>query len=455
MFADTSSTVRATSDRRRRRRSRWLARTLALSLCGAISWLSVSESAAAAPPAPQQLEKLLQLGWDAKVESRSAGDALFEELAESTTRDPSVVYAQALAKIKQRRYTEAAPLIEELAAADAKNLDYARARVWLLVLLRKSEQGLVTLDRLVAQLPKPPGEGEEEAAATLDLLRFAGRVHGYLEGPGGGTIPEATVHEHRLKLVASLSDARKEVFIEGRDAVVDRWLGQKDDEQSTRDKAKRDQEQQREERLVDLDKQREADERRKAELNSERTRLRSEMNDQVADLQRKERPLIDQLARLDSQAVVNRRELSLVASDMDRLEALLLRERDPILRDQYRRDLARLDALATRYQANLAALNRQGAGVAAQRVELQQQAGQVQQQFQRQIDSLDREQSEIQRRAKSADGEERRLRKMPLGDTSQLRAMSAQSSAFTTYVSFPVEEQRQKLLDAAKSSKHE
>ncbi len=417
--------------------------------CAGVVGLDVT-AADAAPPTRAQLEKLLKLGWDTKAESRTAADELFEELAGSTSRDPSTMYAQALIKIKQRRYAEAMPLIDELATGDAKNLDYARARVWLQVLLRKSEQGLVTLDRLLAQLPKPPAEGEEEATTTLDVFTFAGRVYGYLEGPGAENIPEATVNERRQKTLKSLNESRKTAFFEGRDSVVDRWLGQKDDEQSTREKAKKDQEQQREERLVDLDKQREQDERRTAELNNDRNRVRSELNDQIADLQRQERPLIDQLSRIDAQATLSRRDLNVVVSDLNRIEALLLRERDPVLREQYRIDIVRLDALASRHQANIAALNRQGTGIAAQRADLQRRSAQIQQQFQRQLDGIDREQADIQKRSKSAEGEERRLRKMPLGDISQLRAMSAQSSAFTTYVAFPLEEERERLLERVK-----
>lgn len=420
---------------------------------GMASNVLTATPARSAPPAVDEIEKLLELSWAIAPDARQAGDGLFERLVEATGSDNRVVYAQALGKIKQRKYADASKLVDDLVSAEPQNVEFGRAKVWLAILLRKSEQGLVTLGRLVGQLPKPSDPPADDEARYLDLLRFAGRVHGFLEGPGAEGIPEATLMEHRKKLLERLDEDRKMAFLEGRDAVVDRWLGQKDDEQSTRDKVKRDQEQQRDERLADLDKQREQGERRAAELNSDRTRLRSELNDQLADLQRQERPLIDQLGRLDAQASVSRRELAIVASDINRIEALLLRERDPFVRDQYQRDIGRLDALASRYQANINALVRQGSGLNAQRADLQRRAAQVQQSIGRQLEGVEREQADILKRTRSADSEERRLRKSQLGDSTQLRAMSAQSSAFTTYVAFPLEEERERLLDSLKPRK--
>jgi hypothetical protein len=63
------------------------------------------------------------------------------------------------------------------------------------------------------------------------------------------------------------------------------------------------------------------------------------------------------------------------------------------------------------------------------------------------LEGVEREQGSLQKRARAADGEERRLRGTALGDTGQLRAMASQSSAFTTYVPYPIEEARQTLLD--------
>jgi chromosome segregation ATPase len=279
-------------------------------------------------------------------------------------------------------------------------------------------------------------------------MRFAGRIHGFLEGPGVGSgVSEVALADYRKKLFAGLTEKRKAAFLEGRDEVVDSYLGRKDDQDATREKVRRDQEQQRDERLTALDKEREQNERRAAELNSERTRLRSELTDQLADFQRQDRPLADQFNRLEVQAAPLRRELLFIDNDIARLEGLLVRERNPAIRDQIRRDISRLEASGNRLQGNLDVVQRQGAVLAAQRADLQRQAAQVQASIGRQLDGVEREQAGLQKRAKAADGEERRLRGANLGDSGQLRAMASQSSAFTTYVPYPVEEARQELLD--------
>ena len=435
-------------------------------------------AALAAPPSSAELKRLLDLSWEGSSTARQSADELFARLRESHPGDESLTYAQALAKIKQRKYPEASALIDELAKIDPVNPDYLRPRIWLAVLLRKPEPAVAALNRYIGKFPPAPANGEANAAnagaakpadrvvagdkATggdalaelaaekerLEWLRFAGRIHGFLEGPGADSgLTAVALNDYRKKLVAPLTEARKAAFLEGRDEVIDNYLGRKDDQDATREKVRRDQEQARDERLAALDKEREQNERRSAELNTERTRLRSEMTDQLADLQRQERPLIDQFNRLEVQAAPLRRELLFIDDDLARLEALLARERNPVIRDQIFRDIARLEASGNRLQGNLDVVQRQGSVLAAQRADLQRQAAQVQANLGRQLEGVEREQASLQKRARAADGEERRLRGAALGDTGQLRAMASQSSAFTTYVPYPIEEARQALLD--------
>lgn len=449
----------------------------------------------AAPPPAAELKRLLELSWEGSLTSRQSADELFARLRESHAADESLAYAGALAKIKQRKYPEAVSLIEELAKIDPVNPNYLRPRIWLAVLLRKPEPAVAALNRYIGKFPpepmleapdkpakqpdaekpdaeKPdagkPGVGKpvagkpdaaKPAAADaldqlaaenerLEWLRFAGRIHGFLEGPGVGSgVSEVALADYRKKLFAGLAEKRKAAFLEGRDEVVDSYLGRKDDQDATREKVRRDQEQQRDERLTALDKEREQNERRAAELNSERTRLRSELTDQLADFQRQDRPLADQFNRLEFQAAPLRRELLFIDNDIARLEGLLARERNPAIRDQILRDVSRLEASGNRLQGNLDVVQRQGAVLAAQRADLQRQAAQVQASIGRQLDGVEREQAGLQKRARAADGEERRLRSANLGDSGQLRAMASQSSAFTTYVPYPLEEARQELLD--------
>ncbi len=500
------------------RRARGFNRTLAWGLAAICAVLANSvafhgQATVAAPPPAAELKRLLDMSWDSSLPARQTADEQFAKLRETHAADETLAYALALVKIKQRKYPEAAALIEQLSKLDPLNPDYLRPRIWLAVLLRKPEPAVAALNRYIAKFPPapvfdPPADGQpadgqpaniqpapfkaaggkaggvkdaqgkdaqgkdaqgkdaqgkaaggKEADAAgfaqldaenqrLDWLRFAGRIHGFLEGPGSGSgITEVALADYRKKLVAGLSEARKAAFLEGRDEVIDNYLGRKDDQDATREKFRRDQEQQRDERLVALEKEREQNERRSAELNSERTRLRSEMTDQLADLQRQERPLIDQFTRLETQAAPLRRELLFIDEDIARLEGILARERNPVIRDQILRDISRLEASGIRLQGSLDVVQRQASTLAAQRAELQRQSAQVQASIGRQLDSVEREQAGISKRARAADGEERRLRGATLGDSGQLRAMATQSSAFTTYVPYPIEEARQSLID--------
>lgn len=409
--------------------------------------------ARSAPPTRDQLKKLLELGWQIDPESQQAAAEFYDELSGATRGHSSVLYAQTLIKVKQRRYADALPLVDDLLRFEPKNIDAWRAKIWLSIILRRSPEALVATEKAVALFPPEPDDPAAAGDAEryyVDLSTFLGRMFGYLEGPGATTVGEAQLANHRTKVVERLTGSRREAFLAGRDAVVDQFLGRKDDQQVTREKTIQEEEKQRDQRLQQLDEQRSRDKERVDQLNAERTRLRGELNDQLRDIQQRDRPLADQFARLDAQAARLRRELNVYAADIDQLERLLLRERDPVIRDQYRRELAVLESRASRLDADLATLNRQGAGIASQRAALVQESQQVQASIGRQLDSLDKEGGDIQRRGRQAESEERRLRKPTTGDSTQVRAMSAQAQAWTTYEPFPLELERQRLLDSLK-----
>ena len=116
--------------------------------------------ALAAPPSSAELKRLLDLSWEGSTTARQSADELFARLRESHPADESLTYAQALAKIKQRKYPEASALIDELAKIDPVNPDYLRPRIWLAVLLRKPEPAVAALNRYIGKFPPAPAIGE-------------------------------------------------------------------------------------------------------------------------------------------------------------------------------------------------------------------------------------------------------------------------------------------------------
>ncbi|HND54718.1 MAG TPA: hypothetical protein PLV92_20040, partial [Pirellulaceae bacterium] len=296
-----------------------------------------------------ELDRLLDLGWKAKPDNTREVDGYYEELFASSSRDPQVTYAYALVKIKLRKYSEAADLIDEVLDQQPKNLIAWRAKLWLATILKNYSEALVVAQKYVDAFPAPPagdaGEGIEakpDASKTgkssakgatakaskskvgagkgpmlgaalvadpaLEHATFLGRILGYMEGPQADAIPKATYATVRKKIVERLTDDRRKAFEDGAKELVDEFLELSEAKEIGREQAKEQAEQDKEERLKTIDAQRERDKQRSSELTSTKDRIRADYETQVRDLQKQDEPLARQFAQLDSQGTFARNE---------------------------------------------------------------------------------------------------------------------------------------------------
>jgi len=397
------------------------------------------------------LETYLEHAWSVKPEERTQATSYFDELIQRVGPDRRLGHARVLATIKQRQYADALKFVNSLTAVENPKPELLRAKVWLAVLLKNYGQAAVAADKLALVLPPiadPPADDESDYE---DFARFLGRVQGFLDGPAADGYPEGQRAALRKKVLDSLKGERKVAYLEGRDAVLEQFLALTDEKEVRREKSKEEGERERDERLTALNETREQASQRGKELDSRNEKLRSELNDELSQLQKQDAPLARRYTQLDVQGTSLRREMALVDSERIRFETLLARERDPNLRASYIREIARLDALFARYDVDFAAIARQASGVAAQRAELDRRAAQARANLGQQIDSAERELGDLNRKARRADAEERRLKTKNVGENnSGVLAKAAQAAAFTTYEQFPLEEQRQALLNSFK-----
>lgn len=410
-----------------------------------------SPAQAAEPLAKADLQRYFDLVWSADSTERAAADEHLAALREQAGSDERLVYAQVLAKIKQRQYSEAVKLVDTLVASDKAHVDHWRTKIWLSVLLKQYSQASLAIEKLVARLPPVADPPEPSEVEREEIARFLGRVQGFFDGPVSETFPEAQRTALRKKIADQLGGERKVAFLEGRDAVLEQYLSITDEKEARREKSREEAERERDAKLTQIDETREQAAQRTKELDARKDKLRSELNDELNQLQKQDAPLARRFAQLDAQVTGLRRELALIDNDRARVETLLARERDPVLRATYIRELARLDALAARYETDITVGTRAAAGIAAQRADLDRRAALARGTFGQQAESTEREQADLNKRAKKAEIEEKRLRnKNPGESNSAVLAKAAQAAAFTTYEPYPLEEQRQALLDSLK-----
>jgi len=397
------------------------------------------------------VERLFEYAWSMKSEERAQAATYYDDLVQRVGPDRRLAYARVLAAIKQRQYAEALKTVDSLTAGDTPKPELLRTKVWLAVLLKNYGQAALAAEKLVAVLPPiadPPADNESDHE---DFVRFLGRVQGFLDGPAAESYPEAQRAALRKKIVDGLKGERKVAYLEGRDAVLEQYLALTDEKEARKEKSKDEGERERDAKLTNLNETREQAEQRAKELDSRKSKLKSELSDELNQLQKQDLPLARRFSQLDAQGTGIRQQLALIDSDRARFEALLIRERDPNLRAVYIRDIARLDAQYARFEVDFASVSRQAAVVAAQRGELDRRAAQARANLGQQIDSAEREQGDLNRKVRRADGEERRLKTKNVGENnSGVLAKAAQVAAFTTYEQFPLEEQKQAVLDSFK-----
>src|SRR5688572_5392972 len=144
--------------------------------------LSTSASALDAP-AKAAIGKLLEVGWSASPQARTAADLQYDEVLRVAAGDKAALTASLLVLLQQRRYDEALKRADALLAKDETDLTALRAKAWITTLLKNYQAAMIAADQLSQQLQAKPPTNEAEQAVHDELFAFLGRIYGYLGGP--------------------------------------------------------------------------------------------------------------------------------------------------------------------------------------------------------------------------------------------------------------------------------
>lgn len=418
-----------------------IARTLILAAC-----LGLLGSTARAQVSPATaISDLLSVGWDIRPEGRARAAAAYQQAVEDLPGDRQIVYAYALVRMQQRQYPEAVRLLEDYLSIEKEDAQAWRAKAWLSMLMKNASSSLVDLDK-ISQLVADE-KTELTAAERQELIGFLGRMIGFLEGPGEGAVNSSTLGAAKRKLVDRLTGTQRETFDQNVSAVIDEFgvlATAKDDAQvqeiATAEKRKRDQ-------LAQLDKDAIEIGARKEELKLAAERIESEAQADNDTYSRADQPLAESLANVNSQALIAERELANVSVDLLSLRAQFARERDPIIRDRLFREIDRVEILAARIDADLLSLRRRAQGIQAQRATLAAKHNQAQASFAAGRAKAQKEFQTLENQLKRASAERSKLKRPAVGNTGKVIALNKQAVALSTYETFPLEAEKQRLLD--------
>lgn len=394
------------------------------------------------------VRQLLEQAWDTTDEAKSKATERISQL-HRLGDSVEAAYAEALVCMLQRRFEESQSALDRLLKLEPGHLAAHRAKVWTSLLTKNYGAALVGMERLAEAAAKST-EDEATRDDANESARFLGSVYGFVDGPLEKTAAVASRKSTEKSILAALNDQQRMLFTEARHEVMEKFTGLTSDREDSREQAVADAEAEKQKVLADVDIRRKEIAKQAEELEERRDKVQAELNEELQEVARLDRPLASQLTRMQADAAAVQANLSGLALDIDRLEAELAREKDPVLRDRIRRDIDRVSALARRYDGELAAVSRLIAGVQSQRAEVAARGLRAQQRFGSQLQSVNRQLAGFQAEERKLAGAEKKAKKPSTGVTGKVTALGITATALKTYEPFPLEQERQRLLDALK-----
>jgi hypothetical protein len=396
--------------------------------------------------ARRQIIDLLETGWNTSETAQLLADEKYAAIRKAAGADPQAMYARALVLMYQRRYEESLKALDQVVAVEENHLAALRAKTWLALLLKNYGVALASAENLGNAIQHSTTEPKNKEASD-DAARFLGSVFGFLEGPIGDIPATATRKAVEKKVLDALTDEQTAIFKDARQSVIEKFTELTTERADSREQAIADAEAEKQETLKDIDKRRDEMATQADELRERRSQVQGELRDELDEVAKADRPLQRELTGIQSRAVGVQSNADLVAVDIARLQSLIVRERDPVIRDDLGREIDRLSILINRYETDLALLNRQAAGVQARRAELAARQARAERDLGGQIQSIDRQLNSMQGEERRLAGAEKKARKPSTGYTGKVNALATTATALKTYEPFPIEQERERLME--------
>ncbi len=177
----------------------------------------VSTTAAGTDPAVgARLQQLLEPGGGNRM--FTARDLGFSQLEQIAPDDGRVPYARGLWLIDRHRYRDALDPIKQAVDKDPRNLAAWKTRIWLALAMQDYEDAFATIRWLSERMPEPDSTTRERR--VREMSEFFGKVVGYLAGPGQQQVSSSERAYFEEQLVTRFTPERRSAFDAGRQQVL-------------------------------------------------------------------------------------------------------------------------------------------------------------------------------------------------------------------------------------------
>ncbi|MBL9083750.1 MAG: hypothetical protein JNK76_18175 [Planctomycetales bacterium] len=415
-------------------------------LCAFASEATVRAAETSASPAlGAALKSLFADSWEKSADGMAAADRNHRAAKAASPSDPRVDFALALVQWRYLRYTDALKTLDQLATNSPNYLPALQARAYLMVLMKKHSTALVQLEAL-QQAATTKLTAPEQAAQRREVVEFLGRIFGYYEGPAAGAISQSSVADARKRIFDSLSTDDREAFSEAFASVRDRFLQLDDDKRRTAADAKVDQERQKAEELQRLSAERALVEADKQSLQAQHAEIQKMAQDQVDAIDKQITPIETEYARINAQGAILRNQIAQLEITIGQYIDDANNTDDPALKNSLLAQANALSFQSRRLEIDYQTLDAAAAQLVGRRNALLQQRGQVVSRYEADAKRLGVQAAKLGRNEKRINVEQRKVQKPVSGFTPQVQDKTATTASVTTYVEFPLEREKMRIL---------
>lgn len=425
-----------------------------------LGWPTSAPEAAATGNVRAQIGHLLTLAMEPSAKNLQAVEAYYQSLPAASRNDRQMKYAYAVALIRQRHLHESAKLIDKLTDEQPQLVFLCRDRIWLALAMGQRAAAMTAIEQLAAQA-RAHQAAEHESIGDAEMAEFFGAVCGFISGPWSHKVRAADAQQLEEHLCSVFDEESRKTFDRAKTKLIERYqeLLKAHDQRAEAELQARTNERQAAEQAVDraakqLDDKRQSLKDKEAERAADAKAKIDDLDGQLRKIDDDRQALLTRIAPLEaeraalvSQMLPNPR-LSLAATGARRGVGAwgTLRPRWvpylPAAGGQSRAIMQRLAPLVAR----LAALEAQVTVLNQREQELlfEQQATDMKRQVD--VGKLSLKEQSLKKDRKRIENDARRLKTKSLGSSPRLRAEAEQLTNFNTYVPFPFEREKKRLL---------
>ena len=164
------------------------------------------------------VQRQFELGAEPSPKALHEVQAHYKQLPEPVRDDPLVRYAHAVVLVRQKRMFDARPLLDKASAARPHDLAVWQASVWVHLTLGDRSQALAELERFDHALLGPTSSirGEE----LREAAEFCGKLFGFLSGPWHSRLHAADLEKLKSKLRGAFGPDDQAAFDEAEREVA-------------------------------------------------------------------------------------------------------------------------------------------------------------------------------------------------------------------------------------------